>query len=151
MRRAFVIVLVAAVATLGLAQQGGSSAADEVIALTKAQWKAEMRKDLATAWKNTAEDYTEFNDEYPTRLDGKAMNQRLAEAGLGAPGRLMAAEMANEKVQVYGDVAILTYNFIGSAADKDGKIEATRAKSTRVYVKKDGQWWLVHANFANAR
>ena len=151
MRRVLVVVLLAAVASLGLAQQGGSSAADEVIALTKAQWKAEMRKDLATAWKNTADDYTEFNDEYPTRLDGKAMNQRLAEAGLGAPGRLMAAEMANEKVQVYGDVAILTYNFIGAAADKDGKIEPTRAKSTRVYVKKDGQWWLVHANFAPAR
>jgi len=59
--------------------------------------------------------------------------------------------MANQKVQVYGDVAILTYNYIGATKDKDGKVEPSRAKSTRVYVKKDGQWWLVHANFAPAR
>ncbi|HSA92769.1 MAG TPA: DUF4440 domain-containing protein [Terriglobales bacterium] len=151
MRRVLLIVLLAAVASLGLAQQADSSAADEVIAVTKAQWKAEMRKDLAGAWKNIADDYTEFNDEYPTRLDGKTINHRLAEANLGSPGRLMAAEMANEKVQMYGDVAILTYNFIGAAANKDGVVEPTRAKSTRVYVKKDGQWMLVHANFAAAR
>jgi len=55
--------------------------------------------------------------------------------------------VANAKVQVYGDVAILSYNFVGVAKDKDGKTEPTRAKSTRVYVKKGGQWWLVHANF----
>ena len=152
MRRVFLIVLLAAVASLGLAQPAAdSSAADEVIAATKAQWKAEMRKDLAGAWQNVADDYTEFNDEYPTRLDGKTINHRLAEANLGSPGRLMAAEMANEKVQVYGDVAILTYNFIGAATNKDGVVEPTRAKSTRVYVKKDGQWMLVHANFAAAR
>ena len=44
-------------------------------------------------------------------------------------------------------MAILSYNFVGVTKDKDGKAEPTRAKSTRVYVKKNGQWWLVHANF----
>lgn len=139
------------VLAVGGAQSQSSSAADEVIAATKAQWTAEMRKDIASAWKNIADDYTEFNDDYPTRVDGKAMARRIAQANLPSPGRLEAAEMANEKVQVYGDVAILSYNFIGVTSDKDGKTEATRAKSTRVYVKKDGQWWLVHANFAPAR
>ena len=125
--------------------------ADEVIGVTKAQWAAEMKKDLAGSMKNVADDYTEFNDEYPTRLDGKQINWKLAEANNSAPGGLLAAEMANAKVQEYGDVAILTYNFIGVTKDKDGKVEPTRAKSTRVYVKKNGQWWLVHANFAPAR
>jgi len=62
----------------------------------------------------------------------------------------VAAEMTNEKVQVYGDVAILTYNFAGVTKNKDGETETTRAKSTRVYVKQGGQWWLVHANFGAA-
>src|SRR2546428_12449991 len=61
--------------------------------------------------------------------------------------KLVAAEMANPKVQVYGDVAILSYNFAGVTKDKDGKIENPRAKSTRGYVKQGGQWRLVHANF----
>ena len=151
MRRVTLLALLLVVVAVGGAQSQSSSAADEVVAVTKAQWTAEMRKDIEGSQKMVAEDYTEFNDEYPTRIDGKKLNRKLAEANLGSPGRLMAADMANEKVQVYGEVAILTYNFIGVAADKDGKTEATRAKSTRVYVKKDGQWWLVHANFAPAR
>ncbi len=152
MRRVTVLGLVVIwVLAVRGAQSQSLSVADEVIAVTKAQWTAEMRKDIEGANKMVADDYTEFNDEYPTRLDGKKLNRKLAEANLGSPGRLMAAEMANEKVQVYGDVAILSYNFIGVASDKDGKTEPIRAKSTRVYVKKDGQWWLVHANFAPAR
>jgi len=51
-------------------------------------------------------------------------------------------------VQVYnGDVAILTYNYVGLLKDKDGKTEPSRAELTRVYVKQNGKWMLVHANF----
>ena len=57
--------------------------------------------------------------------------------------------MLNPKVQVYGDVAILTYNFAGVEKDKDGETKPTRAKSTRVYAKINGKWKLVHANFAS--
>jgi len=151
MRRALVVVLcLVAVSLLGFAQASQKQAADEVIAVTKAQWAAEMRKDTAAAMKNVADDYTEFNSDFLTRLDGKAINARLSEAQAGASGGLVAAEMTNEKVQVYGDVAILTYNFAGVTKNKDGETDTTRAKSTRVYVKQGGQWWLVHANFGKA-
>ena len=151
MRRAFVVVLcLVAVSLLGFAQASQKQSADEVIAATKAQWAAEMRKDTAAAMKNVADDYTEFNSDFLTRLDGKAISARLSEAQAGGSGSLVAAEMTNEKVQVYGDVAILTYNFAGVTKNKDGETETTRAKSTRVFVKRDGQWWLVHANFGAA-
>ena len=125
-----------------------SQTADEVIAVTKAQWAAEMRKDVEGAMKNIAEDCTLFDSGFPTRLDGRAMSRRWQEALAEGSGALVMAEMANEKVQVYGDVAILSYNFIGATKDKEGTVEPALAKSTRVYVRKDGQWWLVHANFA---
>ena len=130
-----------------MAQQTGKGAADEVIAVTKAQWAAEMQKNTGEAMKSLADDYTERNSEYSTRIEGKTVAMRLAEATASGSGSLVAAEMANPKVQVYGDVAILSYNFAGVTKDKDGKIENTRAKSTRVYVKQGGQWRLVHANF----
>lgn len=98
--------------------------------------------------KNIADDYTEFNAEYPTRLDGKALNMKLGEAAATDSGTPLVSEMVNAKVQVYGDVAILTYNYIGAGWNKEGKVESDKAKSTRVYVKMDGQWMLVHANFA---
>ena len=148
MRKATLAVVCIALLSLSvLAQSSDKQAADEVIAVTKAQWKAEMQKNTAEAMKNVADDYTEFTSDYATRLEGKALNMRISEANAGASGSLVAAEMANARVQVYGDVAILSYNFVGVTKDKDGKAEPTRAKSTRVYVKKNGQWWLVHANF----
>jgi ketosteroid isomerase-like protein len=120
------------------------------MSITREMWAAEMHGDAAGSMKYVADDYTEFNGDYPTRLDGKNINMMVVEANSGGSGKVVMADMANAKVQVYGDVAILTYNYIGATKDKDGKVESAKAKSTRVYVKKDGQWWLVHANFAPA-
>ncbi len=147
MRRVLMVFVGIAVLSLSVFA-AHHTVADQVIAVTKAQWAAEMKRDVATAMENVADDYTEFNPDYPTRLDGKAMNVRLSEAFNSGSGDTLAAEMANPKVQVYGDVAILTYNYIGAAKNKDGEIESVKAKSTRVYVKQGGQWMLVHANFA---
>ena len=132
------------------AQQADQAIADAVIAMTKAQWAAGMKDptNVAEQSKDMSDDYTEFNGQYATRLDGKAMNSRLTEAAGKESGKTIASEMANPKVQVYnGNVAILTYNYAGLTQDKDGKTEAARAKSTRVFVKKGDKWTLVHANF----
>jgi ketosteroid isomerase-like protein len=132
------------------AQQADQATADAVIAMTKAQWAAGMKDptNVAEQSKDMSDDYTEFNGGYSTRLDGKAMNSRLAEAAGKESGKTVASEMANAKVQVYnGNVAILTYNYVGVTQDKDGKQTPDRAKSTRVFVKKGDKWMLVHANF----
>ncbi len=116
--------------------------------MVKAQWAAEMKDptNVAEQMKNIADDYTEFNGDYATRLEGKGLNMRLAEAGGGSSIKTAVAEMANPKVQTYnGDVAVLSYNYVGMTKDKDGKTEAARAKSTRVYVKQNGRWMLVHS------
>jgi ketosteroid isomerase-like protein len=131
-------------------QQADKATADAVIAMTKAQWAAEIKDptNVAEQMKDASDDYTEFNGDYATRLDGKTMNSQLAEAAGKASSKTIAAEMANPKVQVYdGNVAILTYNYAGVTQDKDGKTEPVRAKSTRVFVKMGKKWMLVHANF----
>lgn len=125
--------------------------ADEIISLTKAQWAADMSDpgNVPAQLKDIADDYTEFNGDYATRIDGKALLTRLTEANSKDPGRRMAAEMLNPKVQVYGDVAILSYNYAGVSKNKDGEMNPVRAKSTRVYAKQGGSWKLVHANFGS--
>src|SRR5437667_9352384 len=132
------------------AQQADQATADAVIAMTKAQWAAGIKDptNIAEQSKDMSDDYTEFNGQYATRLDGKAMNSRMTEAAGKDSGKTIAAEMANPKVQLYSaNVAILTYNYVGLTQDKDGKTTATRAKSTRVFAKKGDKWMLVHANF----
>jgi ketosteroid isomerase-like protein len=141
-------VSVVCLALLCLPAVAGAGTAEEVIKVTYAQWNAEIAGDDDKAASILADDYTEFNQNYPTRVDGKALNRTLAEAMAGGSGSFLAGEMANEKVQVYGNVAILTYNFLGVTKDADGKTSPMLAKSTRVYVKQDGEWKLVHANFA---
>lgn len=132
--------------------QTNDQAAMEVIAITKAQWAAQKEKKPASVWMSTvADEYTEFNPEAPVRLDGKALNGRLSDALSTGSGEFLADEMLNEKVQVYGDVAILTYNYVGLTKDEEGEVKTVLAKSTRVYAKKMGKWMLVHANFAPAK
>ena len=139
-----ILGLILAVPTSAIADD-----ADDVIALAKAQWAAQMANaPAAKIMEAVADDYTEFNPTYPTRLDGKKLNQKFAEASAKGPTKLIVADMANPKVQVYGDVAILTYNFLGATQDADGTINDFTAKSTRVYAKTGGNWLLVHANFA---
>ena len=134
--------------TGALAGEDAKVAAD-VIAITRAQWAAEAQgKSVAEQNAALADDYTEFNGDYPVRLDGKALNSALSEALARSGDRAILGDMQNAKVQVYGDVAILTYNYVGVDLHKDGKTASSVAKSTRVYVRTDGQWKLVHANFA---
>ena len=51
------------------------------------------------------------------------------------------------KVRVYGDTAIVTYRSTAKGKDKDGAIDEQR-RWTRVFVRKDGQWQLVHSQGA---
>lgn len=144
-----VLAALATVATPALGKDDPAVAAG-VMALARAQWAAERNGGTtAEQLASLADDYTEFNVDYPTLLVGKAM----AEAMLAVPqnAKPMFSDMQNAHVQVYGDTAILTYNFAGINRGADGKMNPATAKSTRVYVKNGGKWWLVHANFAPVR
>ena len=121
--------------------------AAEVMALARAQWASEIAGEAMAQQNATlADDYTEFNGDFPTLLVGKTMSTRMGE--VTPNDKAMYSELQNGRVQVYGDTAILTYNFAGLRRGADGKVNPSLAKSTRVYVKQGGQWKLVHANFS---
>jgi hypothetical protein len=121
--------------------------AAEIMALARAQWASEIAGEPMTQQNiSLADDYTEFNGDYPTLLVGKTMSTRMGE--VTPYDKAMFSDMQNGRVQVYGDTAILTYNFAGLRRGPDGKVNPSLAKSTRVYVKQSGHWMLVHANFA---
>jgi hypothetical protein len=119
----------------------------EIMALARAQWASEIAGDpIAQQNVSLADDYTEFNGEFPTLLVGRTMSTRMGE--VTPYDKAMFSDMQNGRVQTYGDTAILTYNFAGLRRGADGKVNPSLAKSTRVYVKQGGKWMLVHANFA---
>jgi ketosteroid isomerase-like protein len=119
----------------------------DIMALARAQWASEIAgAPMAQQNVSLADDYTEFNGDFPTLLVGKAMSTRMGE--VTPADKAMFSDMQNARVQAYGDTAILTYNFVGLRRGADGKVNPSLAKSTRVYVRESGQWKLVHANFA---
>jgi len=129
-----------------MAREDPAIAAD-IMALARSQWAAEVAgKSAADQLALVADDYTEFNVDYPTLLVGKPM--ALAMLSAPAASAALFSDMQNPRVQVYGDTAILTYNFAGIVRSPDGKVTPSTAKSTRVYAKQGGKWMLVHANFA---
>ena len=93
-----------------------------------------------------ADDYTEFNGDYPTRIDGKAMNVALAQ--IPPSTKSIYGDMQNAKVQAYGDTAILTYNYAGISRAARWQDRAIRSPSHPRLREDGGQWKLVHANFA---
>jgi ketosteroid isomerase-like protein len=148
MRMIFTSVIAAAMIAVPATAAEDPRVAAEVMALARAQWASEIAgQSVSEQMSSVADDYTEFNADYPTRIDGKAMNLALSNASAGG-GKSLAGDMSNARVQVYGDTAILTYNFAGVLQAKDGKISPNTAKSTRVYARSGGKWMLVHANFA---
>ena len=121
--------------------------AAEVMALARAQWASEIAGQTpAQQLVSVANDYTEYNGDYPTLLVGKDVASRMA--AITPYSKAVYSDMQNGRVQVYGDTAILTYNFAGITQGADGKSKPEIAKSTRVYVREGGKWMLVHANFA---
>lgn len=124
--------------------------ASEIMELARSQWAAEIAgQTIDEQMVSVADDYTEFNPVWPTRIDGKALSARLDGAALANDGsRSIVGDMLNPKVQVYGDTAVLTYNYVGYTKDKEGTLTPNPAKSTRVYNRQNGRWMLVHANFA---
>jgi len=121
--------------------------AAEVMALARAQWASEIAGEpMAQQNVSLADDYTEFNGDFPILIVGKTMAGRMGD--VTPNDKAMFSDMQNGRVQVYGDTAVLTYNFAGLRRGADGKVNPSLAKSTRVYAKQGGQWKLVHANFA---
>jgi ketosteroid isomerase-like protein len=149
MKATIVIAFACAYASAAFAGEDPKIAA-EVMAAARAQWAVEAAGGpIAEEMATVADDYTEFNPDYPVRLDGKTANAKLYEASERDGTKPIAADMMNPKVQVYGDVAILTYSYTGVTQAKDGKTKAGTGKSTRVYARQNGQWKLVHAHFSS--
>ena len=140
------LALMLMIGTPALAADNPQVAA-EIMALARAQWASEIAgESMAQQNVSLADDYTEFNGDFPTLIVGKATASRMSD--VTPNDKAMFSDMQNGRVQVYGDTAILTYNFAGLRRGADGKVAPSLAKSSRVYVKQNGQWKLVHANFA---
>lgn len=94
---------------------------------------------------NFTDNATYFDDiGAQNRLEGKA---ELSAYFKSLEGNIPAHhyEIVNPRVQVLGDVAVLTLRYNASSPDNQ---PGPPWKSTSVYQLSDGQWKVVHANWS---
>jgi len=56
--------------------------------------------------------------------------------------------MLNPKIQVHGEIAVLTFNLIDYSRDSQGELKTTGWNSTEVYKKMDDDWKIIHSHWS---
>ena len=90
----------------------------------------------------SAPDVVYFDNRLERRLDGLPALTSLYEQARGKI-HLQRYELLNPKVQLCGDAAVLTYNFVGHA---DGK--SHRWNCTEVYRRAASSWRIIQTHWS---
>lgn len=119
--------------------------ADQIIAREKASVEAWRRKDKAFYADFLSDDSTYFNSFSPYLETEPKTNFLPKFEQYAEMFKFNDVQMYNPRVQVYGDVAVLTYNSSVSGSMAGQPVNYT-AKMTSVYVKQGNTWRVVHAH-----
>lgn len=127
----------------------------EVLDFLLRHLKAIQENDIATYRATTSEDLTLYEWWVtPHRIEGlpfhEFMMQANAERGtvFGAEGEAHARtrfDLANLRIQRYGDTAIASYTLLISTATSEG-VRVAAHNESRVMLKQDGTWKVVHVH-----
>jgi ketosteroid isomerase-like protein len=157
MRRTFLAFLTLSGLTMPWstnAQEGGRSVEgvlEELIALEKSALDRWIVANPDGYLELAAPDITYFDPNQERRVDGLGALKALLGPikGMQLPFTDPRYEMIAPKIQLYGDVALLTFNLI-NYAKMGGQAESVLARwnSSEVYRRVDGRWRLVHSHWS---
>ena len=128
---------------------------EEIVAFLKKHLQSIQDNDTQAYAETTAGDLTLYEWWItPHRIDGLPFHEFMmtanAERGtvFGSEGKARSPsrfDLANLRLQAYGDTAIASYTLLISTASPEGVKVASRNES-RVIVKQDGDWKVVHVH-----
>ncbi len=128
---------------------------DEIITFLKKHLQSIQENDTKTYNETTDEDLTLYEWWItPHRIDGLPFHEFMmtsnAERGMvfGAEGKGKTTtrfDLSNLHIQQYGYTAIASYTLLISAASPEG-VKVVSHNESRVMVKLDGAWKVVHAH-----
>jgi ketosteroid isomerase-like protein len=145
MRIAFVITLWLALSSVLNAQQPILQADANAAAVAEIKTLELKLADLIVQgnWDEYAKHLTA--DYAHTRDNGQLESKDDALSGLRDVKRkiiVMEMEPSTAAFHVYGDTAIANAEFTITVRDS-GQVKSRRTRQTDVFVKRDGQWWLI--------
>lgn len=100
--------------------------------------------DAATYARFCSPDLTCFEELAPYRIDGIDFHLTVINRMAGNPELAPArCDMLTPHVQLYGDAAVVSYTRLMSYFEK-GYPRMTTANESRVYIRTEGEWRMVH-------
>ena len=135
----------ASAATGGAQAASQQTTAAQVIARERASYEAWQRKDKAFFADLLADEATYFSAFSPYLETEPKVNFLPKFEQHAEMFKFNDFQMYNPRVQVYGDVAVLTYNSSVSASYAGRPMNYT-GKMTVVYARRDGAWRVVHGH-----
>ena len=129
-----------------VAQNRDETSVREIEQLERAYNDARLANDIAALNRMTAPDYFAVSARGTTREVG---NERTEPVNTTPSGVMEKSELRSLRVKVYGDSAVSTYEQRLEARQKQGGSVEVRVVSTKVWVKRGGQWLIVlmHSTF----
>lgn len=123
----------------------------ELLGLEDAAMERWRRGDPWGFWELSASGVTYFDPETPGRVDG-AEGLRKLYAAVEGKIRYDISEYIDPRVQPFGDVAVLSFQYRSAALREDGSVGSdTRWNTTEVYARIDRRWRIVHTHWSYAR
>jgi ketosteroid isomerase-like protein len=92
-----------------------------------------------------------FDPDNDGRVDGADGLRRLYAAVEGKVHYDVSQYIA-PRIQLFGEVAILTYQYRSAERHEDGSVSSdTRWNTTEVFARENGRWRIVHTHWSYAR
>jgi catechol 2,3-dioxygenase-like lactoylglutathione lyase family enzyme/ketosteroid isomerase-like protein len=113
-----------------------------ILALERAAQERWAKGDPSGFLEISAPDVVYFSPSEEKRLDGLEALTKVYEAGRGKI-HVDRYEFLHPKVQVCGDAAVLTYNFVGKSGGKED-----RWNCTEVYRRTPDGWRIIHTHWS---
>jgi ketosteroid isomerase-like protein len=124
---------------------------EELVALERSALDRWIKFDPQGYLDLQAPEVTYFDPFTESRVDGlDAMQVRVAPMkNMKPPFTDPRYEMINPKVQIHGDVALLTFNLVNYGTLPDGPERVLSCwNSTEVYSRIDGAWKIIHSHWS---
>lgn len=82
----------------------------------------------------------------PHRQDGLDFHRFMIEHSWAGTDQDYRYDLLEPRLQLYGDTAIVSYTFMLSIAKLEGGVQHRTHNESRVLIKRDGQWQIVHVH-----
>jgi ketosteroid isomerase-like protein len=119
----------------------------EILAFLERHLRSVFSRDVDTYMATTSADLSLYEWWVtPHRQDGLDFHLFMIEQGWSGTDGPFRLDLLEPRVQLYGDTAVASYTLMLSQVEADGTISHRTHNESRVLVRQDGDWQVVHVH-----